>query len=85
MTREERPPVIVYVSSSCHRCEQVRELLASAGVAFVTRVVDEDDTAYDELLALGFRAVPVTCIGNRAIRGYNPDTLHAALSEAGRR
>jgi hypothetical protein len=47
----------------------------------VAKNVDEDDGAYDELLARGFRAVPVTVIGTRAIAGYDPDALEAALAD----
>ena len=61
----------------------MRELLDGASVPFLTRVVDEDDSAYDELLALGFRSVPVTIIGHRTVKGYDPDRLTEVLSEAG--
>lgn len=47
------------------------------------RLVDEDDTAYDELLALGFRAVPVTVIGDEKIVGFNPAALTKALEAGG--
>jgi glutaredoxin len=59
----------------------VKEFLSRAAVPFTARNVDEDDTAYDELLALGFRSVPVTIIGDRAIKGYDPEALEEALRE----
>lgn len=34
-----------------------------------------DDTAYDELLSLGFRRVPVTMIGDVVLQGYDPEAL----------
>jgi hypothetical protein len=34
--------------------------------------VDEDDRAYDALLARGLRSVPVTIVGDLVIRGYDP-------------
>lgn len=34
-----------------------------------------DDTAYDELLSLGFRRVPVTMIGDVVVQGYDPEAL----------
>ena len=42
--------------------------------------VDEDDRAYDELIARGFRSVPVTVIGDRVVRGFDADGLTAALA-----
>ena len=45
----------------------------------MVRDVDEDDGAYDELVSLGWRAVPVTMIGDRAIKGFDPVALREAL------
>jgi glutaredoxin len=59
----------------------VKELLSRAGVAFTAKNVDEDDRAYDELIAHGFRTIPVTFIGGRAIRGFDPAALKSALAE----
>ncbi len=41
--------------------------------------VDEDDRAYDDLIARGFRAVPVTVIGDRVVKGYDPGALQEAI------
>jgi glutaredoxin-like protein NrdH len=60
----------------------VKELLSRTGYQFAVRNVDEDDAAYDALIALGFRAVPVTVIGGRAIRGFDEPALRAALAES---
>ena len=46
------------------------------------RHVDEDDAAYDELLALGYRSVPVTVIGSHIVKGFDPDALAKALDAA---
>jgi glutaredoxin len=58
----------------------VKEFLSREGVAFTAKNVDEDERAYDELIARGFRTIPVTIIGDRAIRGYDPDALESALA-----
>ena len=59
----------------------MKELLSREGVEFTSRNVDEDNGAYDELIARGFRTVPVTIIGERVIRGFDPDALVSALRE----
>ena len=47
------------------------------------RLVDEDEAAYDALLALGYRAVPVTVVGDRVVQGFDPDALTTVLEAAG--
>ena len=45
----------------------------------MVRDVDEDDGAYEELVGRGWRSVPVTFIGERAIKGFDPVALRDAL------
>ena len=58
----------------------MKEFLSRAGAVFTVMNVDEDDRAYDALLARGLRTVPVTIIGDRVIRGYDPAALEQALA-----
>ena len=58
----------------------MKEFLSRAGAAFTVMNVDEDDRAYDALLARGLRTVPVTIIGDRVIRGYDRSALEQALA-----
>lgn len=46
------------------------------------RNVEDDHDAFSELLALGFRAVPVTVVAGRAVRGFDEARLRAALAGA---
>ena len=62
----------------------MKEFLSREGRSFVDRNVDEDPSAYDELLARGWRSVPVTVIGAESVRGYDPVALRAALARADR-
>jgi glutaredoxin-like protein NrdH len=59
----------------------VKELLSREGVPFTAYNVDEDERAYDELLARGWRTVPVTVIGERVLKGFNPVELANAIAE----
>ena len=56
-------------------------MLSRAGAAFTAKNVDEDGLAYDELIARGFRTLPVTFIGDQAIKGFDPVALTRALAE----
>jgi glutaredoxin len=58
----------------------VKEFLSRAGVPFTAHNVDEDPHAYDELVARGWRAIPVTIIGERAIKGFDQAALIEAIA-----
>ena len=47
---------------------------------FTVRNIEEDPEAYDELLAMGFKVVPVTIIDGQAIKGYDERALRQALA-----
>ncbi len=57
----------------------MKELLSRAGVPFTSKNVDEDEAAYDELIARGLRSVPVTIIGDRVLAGFHPVELSDAI------
>ena len=59
----------------------MKELLSREGVSFTAYNVDEDERAYDELLARGWRTIPVTVIGERVLKGFNPVELADAIAE----
>jgi hypothetical protein len=59
----------------------VKELLSREGVPFTAYNVDEDQRAYDELVARLWRTVPVTIIGMRVIKGFDVAALTAAIAE----
>ena len=60
----------------------MKEFLSREGVPFTAHNVDEDDRAYDEIVARGWRAVPITVFGDTAtvVNGYDPVALSAAIA-----
>jgi len=58
----------------------VKELLSREGVPFTAYNVDEDDRAYDALIALGFRTIPVTVIGDSNVQGFDAGELARAIA-----
>jgi hypothetical protein len=73
----------------------VKEFLSHEGVPFIAHNVDEDDRAYDDLIARGFRTVPVTVFDlsgrsgeasgdakadDRTITGFDREALAAAVA-----
>ena len=61
----------------------VKEFLSQLGVAFAVRDVNRDQAARDEFLRRGFRLPPVILVGDRAIEGFVPEQIEAALEAAG--
>ena len=59
----------------------MKELLSREGVPFTAYNVDEDEAAYDDLVARGWRSVPVTIIGERIVKGFNPVEIADAIAE----
>jgi hypothetical protein len=59
----------------------VKELLSREGVPFTAYNVDEDDRAYDDLIARGWQTVPVTVIGEHTIKGFDEAALMRAIGE----
>jgi glutaredoxin-like protein NrdH len=61
----------------------VKEFLSREGHPFEIRNIEEDDAAYDELMKLGARSVPVTVIGDQVVTGFDQARLREALSAGG--
>jgi hypothetical protein len=59
----------------------VKEFLSRANHSFTERNVDEDPSAYDDLVRRGWLTVPMTVVGDEAIRGYDAAKLGAALAK----
>ena len=59
----------------------MKELLSQAGVPFTAFNVDEDDKAYDDLIARGWRIVPITVFGDRVVKGFDAAALQQAIAE----
>jgi glutaredoxin len=60
----------------------VKAWLSREGVGFTARDVEEDDSAYDELIALGSRTVPTIVVNGVVVKGFDEAVLGAALSQA---
>jgi hypothetical protein len=61
----------------------VKEFLSRERLAFTVRNIEEDPDAYDQLLGMGFKVVPVTIIDGNPIIGYDERGLRQALTGGG--
>ena len=58
----------------------MKEFLSREQRPFTARNVEDDESAYEDLISMGFRVVPVTMINGRAIKGFDEPALRAALA-----
>ena len=58
----------------------MKEFLSREGAPFASRNIEEDDAAYDELIALGMRTVPVTVFDGETVKGFDEAALSAAVA-----
>jgi glutaredoxin len=73
--------VIVYTSTNCPNCRQVKSILSDKGVAYEERNIETNDEFAQQVWDMGMRAVPVTVIGEHKILGANKLKLEKALAE----
>lgn len=82
-TQSSDAQVIIYSTPTCAFCRTEKQWLESLGVAYVSRDIEEDQGAQDELLAKldgNFQGVPTTIIGEDIIIGFDRPKLQAALA-----
>ncbi|GGF89538.1 NrdH-redoxin [Paenibacillus albidus] len=72
--------VIVYTSTNCPHCRQVKSFLSEKGVAYEERNIEQSDDFAQQVWDMGLRAVPVTVIGEHRIVGMNKTQFDKALA-----
>ncbi|WP_223067764.1 glutaredoxin family protein [Paenibacillus caui] len=73
--------VIVYTSTNCPHCRQVKSFLADKGIAYEERNIETNDEFAQQVWDMGVRAVPLTLIGEYKIMGMNKTQFDKALAE----
>ncbi len=71
--------VVVYTNIGCSACVAAKEYLSRHNVSFVERNIGDDPVARDELIGMGYRAVPVIRVGNETMLGFSPSRLRKML------
>lgn len=78
--------VTVYSTTTCPYCKMLKDYLKEKGVAFAEKLVDQDETAKQEMIASsgGFLGVPFTTIlkddgTKETIFGFDRGKLEATL------
>jgi glutaredoxin 3 len=71
--------VVVYTNIGCSACHQAKDFLTQHKIAFTEKNIANDDAARDELIKMGFRAVPVIKVGNETMLGFSAPKLRRML------
>ncbi|WP_078427792.1 glutaredoxin family protein [Alkalihalobacterium alkalinitrilicum] len=66
-------PVIVYSTDGCVECTFVKQMLEDEGVPFEVRDVMTRREYQIEVEKFGFLGVPVTVVGDKAVKGFTPE------------
>lgn len=72
--------VIVYTSTNCPHCRQVKSFLSEKGVSYEERNIETNDDYAQQVWDMGMRAVPITVIGDFKIVGMNKTQFAKALA-----
>ncbi|WNS75703.1 glutaredoxin family protein [Bacillus sp. DTU_2020_1000418_1_SI_GHA_SEK_038] len=65
--------VIVYSAPGCVECNYVKQMLEEEKISFEVRDVMSSVEYQQEVEKFGFMGVPVTVVGDKAIKGFNPE------------
>lgn len=72
--------VIVYSTQDCIECEMVKKVLTNERIPFEVRDVLAEPEYQLEVEKFGFLGVPVTVVGERAVKGFTNE-LQQLLEE----
>ncbi|WP_191090534.1 glutaredoxin family protein [Niallia endozanthoxylica] len=68
-------PVIVYTMDDCVECSVVKQMLTAEGIPFEIRNITKSEEYKKEVEKYGFLGVPVTVVGDRAVKGLNQELV----------
>lgn len=71
--------VTVYTSNTCPYCTMAKDYLKDKEINFIEKNVQSDKEARDELIAMGYTGVPVICVDDEQIVGFDKNRLDELL------
>lgn len=71
--------VTVYTSNTCPYCTMAKDYLKDREVEFEEKNVQTDKEARQELMAMGYTGVPVICVDDEQIVGFDKARLDELL------
>ena len=71
--------VIIYSTNTWPHCVTAKEYLSGKGINYTEKNVQSDTEARKELLAMGYRGVPVIVVDGEEIVGFDKGRLDQLL------
>ena len=71
--------VIIYSTNTWPHCVTAKEYLSGKGIKYTEKNVQSDTEARKELLAMGYRGVPVIVVDGEEIVGFDKGRLDQLL------
>ena len=77
--------ITIYSTTTCPYCKMLKEYLKEKGISYSEKIVDQDDAARDEMVAIsgGFMGVPFTVIDKdgkkETVLGFDKGKLNDIL------
>lgn len=69
--------VTIFSTPACVQCSATYRELDRLGIAYRVLDVEQDSTAREQMIALGYRQLPVVMAGDAHWSGFQPDRLRA--------
>lgn len=65
----------LYTKPGCVQCDMLKKRMTAKGIAFDVVDVSTDQAAFDHIVSLGYRSVPVLISEAVQFSGFRPDLL----------
>ena len=73
--------VDLYLTSWCPYCRKLESFLKNHHIDYTRHDVEADGASANEFERLGGEGIPLTRVGDKVIRGYDPDGIVKALKK----
>lgn len=71
--------VIVYHKNGCQQCRMTMRLMDKLGIVHTDVNIDDNEDIREQLIAEGFKQMPVVKADGESWSGYQPDRIKALI------
>lgn len=67
--------IIVYHKNGCQQCRMTMRLMDKLGIKYKDVNIDDNESIQEQLIAEGFKQMPVVKVDGESWSGYQPDRI----------